>query len=58
MPDLYSVVHREIGPLATFANYDEAVLELERVFWDEPTWLPDLWIEPFDLVVADGVEQE
>ncbi len=57
MADFYTVVHREVGPLATFTSYDEAVLELERVFWEEPTWLPDLWIEPFELIVVDEVEQ-
>ncbi len=48
MADLYSVVHREVGPLATLASYEEALRELGRVFIDEPTWWPDLWIEPLD----------
>ncbi len=42
MADLYSVMHREVGPLATFTSYEDAERELERVFGDEPTWLRDL----------------
>ncbi len=58
MADLYTVMHREVGPVAAFVTWDEAVAELERVFGDEPTWLRDLWIEPFDvLVTEDEAEQ-
>jgi hypothetical protein len=40
--DLYSVLHREVGPLATLASYEEALRELGRLFIDEPTRWPDL----------------
>ncbi len=53
MADFYTVVHREVGPLATFTSYDEALLELGRVFLEEPTWLRDLAIEPFELLTTD-----
>jgi hypothetical protein len=55
--DFYTVVHRDVGPLATFASYDEALLELGRVFLNEPSWLRDLSIEPFELVVADIADE-
>jgi hypothetical protein len=50
--DLYSRVHREAGPLRTFTTREDAEAELERVFGDEPTWASELWVEPFEVVVA------
>ena len=37
-PDLYSLMHREAGPLATFTTPAEAEAELEAVVEDEPAW--------------------
>ena len=53
MADLYSLVHRETGPVSTFLTGEEAEAELEAVLEDEPAWLPDLRVEPFELVVSD-----
>ena len=52
MPDLYSLVHREAGPLATFTTREEADLELLSVLDDEPGWVGDLAIETFELDVT------
>ncbi len=46
MPDLYSIVHRECGPVSTFLTLHEAERELADVLADEPTWVGDLWVEP------------
>jgi len=51
--DLYSLVHREAGPVSTFPTREEAEAELAAVLEDEPEWRPDLWVEPFVLVVAE-----
>ena len=53
MADLYSLVHREAGPVATFTTVAEAEAELKAVLEDEPAWRPDLWVEPFEVVVAE-----
>jgi len=45
-------MHREAGPLATFMTPAEAEAELEAVLEDEPAWVDDLWVEPFDLIVT------
>ena len=37
--DLFSLVHREAGPVSTFTTREEANDELEAVLRDEPTWL-------------------
>ncbi len=54
---LYAVVHREAGPLLTFTSREEARRELADVLRDEPTWAEDLWVEPFEVVVADPPER-
>ena len=51
MADLYSLMHREAGPLATFTTRAEAKAELAAVLDDEPTWVDDLGVEPFELVI-------
>ena len=48
MADLYVVVHRDAGPLATFLTEAEAELERDEILNDEPEWADDVWIEPFD----------
>ena len=53
MADLYSLVHREAGPVSTFTTREEAEAELEAMLEDEPAWLPDVWVAPFELVVSD-----
>ena len=52
MADLYSLVHRDAGPIATFTKREEAEAELAAVLEDEPGWVDDLWVEPFELVVT------
>jgi hypothetical protein len=51
---LYSLVHRVGGPVATYATEAEAQRGLEAVLRDEPDWVDDVWIEPFEFVVAAG----
>ena len=52
MPDLYSLVGRDVGPVATFLTREEAEANLAAVLDDEPSWEGDVWVEPFELVVA------
>ena len=47
MAALYSLVHREFGPISTFAAHNEADRELGRVLEDEPGWVNVLSIEVF-----------
>lgn len=47
MPDLWSLVHRDSGPIQTFLTRDEAERELEDVLRDEPDWADKLSVEPF-----------
>jgi hypothetical protein len=42
---LFTLVHRERGPLATFDTPAEAAQEMVRVVQGEPEWLHDLRIE-------------
>jgi len=56
MADLYSLMHREAGPVSTFTTREEAKDELEAVLRDEPTWLTRVWIEPFTLVVVERAD--
>ena len=53
MADLYSLVHREAGPVSTFTTREEAEAELAAVLEDEPRWVAYLWIEPFTLTLAE-----
>lgn len=57
MADFYVLVHRDAGPLASFLTSEDAEEALEEVFGDEPTWRSDLWVEPFELVVADDAQR-
>jgi hypothetical protein len=49
---LYTLVHRDTGPVRTFCSREEAEEELRVVLRDEPTWAGDLWVEAFELRVA------
>jgi hypothetical protein len=51
---LYSLVHRETGPVATYATEEQATRCLEAVLRDEPDWADLIYIEPFEFVVAAG----
>ncbi len=53
MADLYTVVHRDTGPVSTFTTREDAEEELDDMLAGEPTWADDLWIESFELVVED-----
>ena len=39
---LYSLVHREFGPISTFATQAEPQRDLEAVLRDEPDWAEEL----------------
>ena len=47
MPDLWSLVHREYGPIQTFLTREEAERTLEDMLRDEPGWAEKLSVEPF-----------
>jgi len=53
MTDLDSLVHAEHGPIRTFTTRGEAERELADVLEDEPGWVSDLYVESFELAVAD-----
>ena len=53
MTDLYSLVHREHGPVSTHTTLEEAEKDLAAVLEDEPDWTSDLSIEAFELVVSE-----
>jgi hypothetical protein len=53
---LYSLIHVEVGPLATFLTCEDAEREREAVLRDEPTWAPDLVIRRIEFSVAVGDE--
>jgi hypothetical protein len=50
--DLWSVVHREFGPICTLLTREEAERELEGMLRDEPDWADKLGVEPFSFRVA------
>ena len=52
MADFYVLVHPDAGPLATFLTREEADEAVEAVFGDESGWVRELWVEPFNVVVA------
>jgi hypothetical protein len=49
---LWSLVHRDAGPVCTFLTEDEAERERDLVLRDEPGWADDLWVEPFQLEIT------
>ena len=50
-------MHAEYGPLTTFLDVRDAKSERNAVYCDEPTWRGDLWIERFELLVAEPVRK-
>ena len=54
--DLYVIVHREHGPVTTRLTPHEATREVVRQLAVDPDRRYDLWIEPFDIVVAEPAE--
>jgi hypothetical protein len=52
MPDLWSLVHRELGPICTLLTREEAEKELENVLRDEPDWADTLSVEPLSFRVG------
>jgi hypothetical protein len=57
MADLYSLVHREAGRLGTFLSRGEAEAARDDVLRDEPDWIEDLTVEPFDFIIAEHAER-
>ena len=53
MADLYALVHREAGFVSTFTTRAGVERGLLHVLLDEPDWVEDLRVEPFDVVVAE-----
>jgi hypothetical protein len=51
--DLFTLREVEAGPLSTFTSREEAEEELAAILRDEPDWLGDVWVESFELVVAE-----
>jgi hypothetical protein len=51
MPDLWSPVHQEFGPIQTFLTREEAERELADVLCDEPDWAAKLRVKPFSFRV-------
>ena len=54
---IYSLVHREAGPLATFLTKHEANWTIIEALRDEPSLRGSIAVETFQLVVAE-VEQQ
>lgn len=54
MTALWSLVHRDHGPISTFLTRGDAEAELTAVIEDEPTWVNDVKVERFELAVSDG----
>ena len=52
MADLYSLVHRDTGPVETYLTAREAIEAMQEVLRDEPDRWADVWVEPFDFVLA------
>ena len=52
MAELYVLVHRECGPIATFLTARDANDALMDFVEDEPGSAGDVFVEPFDAVVA------
>jgi len=50
--DLYTLAHEDAGPVSTFPTREEAETELAAALRDEPDWLPDLRVVPFELIVS------
>jgi hypothetical protein len=53
MADLYVLMHVEDGPVTTALTPVEAGRKLASILHDDPGALESLWIEPFDVVVAE-----
>lgn len=51
--DMYSLVHADFGPIATFTARHEAEDELAAVLRDEPGWADVLTIEPFQVAIVE-----
>jgi hypothetical protein len=50
--ELYVLVHRECGPIGTFLTAWDAHDALMDFVEDEPDSAGDVFVEPFDVVVA------
>jgi hypothetical protein len=51
-PALWVLAHRHLGPLTTYRTQADALADLVRLFDDNPGWVGELWVEPFEVVVA------
>ncbi len=52
MAELYVLVHREYGPIGTFLTAWDANDALMEFIEDEADSMSDVFVEPFDVVVA------
>ena len=49
VPDeLWSLVHRDFGPISTFVTREAAEEDLAAVLRDEPSWSEDLGVERYE----------
>jgi hypothetical protein len=55
--DLYVLMHLEEGPVTTAFDPVEAGREMAKVIRDDPDALASLWIEPFNVVVAEPAQR-
>lgn len=53
MDVLYVIMHRDDGPVGSFLTPYEAGRALATMLLEEPERLDDVWLEPFELVVAE-----
>ena len=53
MDVLYVIMHREHGPIGSFLTPYAAGRAMATMLLEEPDRLDDVWLEPFELVVAE-----
>lgn len=57
MDVLYVIMHRDHGPVGSFLTPYAAGRALATMLLDEPERLHEVWLEPFELVVAEPVSR-
>ncbi len=53
MDVLYVIRHREHGPIGSYLTPYDAGRALASMLLEDPDRLDDVWLEPFELVVAE-----
>jgi hypothetical protein len=57
MDVLYVIRHREAGAIGAYLTPYDAGRALALMLLDDPERLDDVWLEPFELVVAEPVRR-